>query len=62
MSTANWLAIAKAQAGLQGVPVKAGEGRVSSVSAWDVVVELRSPQDRVVIAKFDRTRGNWVIH
>jgi len=55
----NWVAMAKAHAGLQGIPVKAGEGRLVVESPWDIVVELRSPEDRAVMAKFDRTSGRW---
>ena len=28
---------------------------------WQVVVELRSPDDKSVIAKYDRTDGQWTV-
>jgi hypothetical protein len=62
MSSANWLAMAKAEAGLRGIPIKAGEGFVCAITPWNVVVELRSPGDRSLIARFDRTQGRWEIH
>ncbi len=57
---ANWIANAKAQAALRGVPTKADEGQLISEGPWQVVVELRSPDDKSIIAKYDKTNGQWM--
>lgn len=58
---ANWIANAKAQASLPDVPIKAGEGQLVSEGPWQVVVELRSLDDRSVIVKYDKTNGQWAV-
>ncbi|MCC5871819.1 MAG: hypothetical protein JJU22_05435 [Gammaproteobacteria bacterium] len=56
---ANWVAIAQGQARYKGIPIMAGEGKLVSEGPWDVVVELRHQTQRAVMARFDRSRGNW---
>lgn len=58
----NWVANAQAQAALRNVPIKAGEGQLVSEGPWQVVVELRSPDDKSVIVKYDKTNGQWMIY
>ena len=58
---ANWVANARAQAAAQNVPIKAGEGQLVSEGPWQIVVELRSPDDKSVIANYDKTNGRWTI-
>ena len=58
---ANWIENAKAQAALRNVPIKAGEGQLISEGPWQIVVELRSPDDRSVIVQYDKTNGQWTI-
>lgn len=58
---ANWVENAKAQAALRNMSIKAGEGQLVSEGPWQVVVELRSPDDKSVIVKYDKTNGQWTI-
>lgn len=58
---ASWVENARAQAALRNVPVKAGEGQLVSEGPWQVVAELRSPDDKSVIVKYDKTNGRWTI-
>lgn len=46
---ASWVENARAQAALRNVPVKAGEGQLVSEGPWQIVVELRSPDDKSVM-------------
>ena len=58
----NWIANAKAQAAYHNVPIQAGGGQVVSEGPWQVVVELRSPDDKSIIVKYDKTNGTWSVH
>lgn len=58
---ANWIANAKAQAALRNVLIKPGEGQLVSEGPWQVAVELRTPDDKSVIVKYDKTNGQWTI-
>jgi len=58
---ANWVANARAQGGYQNVAINAGEGQLVSEGPWQVVVELRSPDDKSIIVKYDKTNGCWTI-
>jgi len=58
---ANWVENARAQAALHNVPIKAGAGQLISEGPWQVVVELRSPDDKSVIVKYDKTNGHWTV-
>jgi len=58
---ANWIPNARAQAGYQNVPIQGGSGKVISEGPWQVVVELRSPDNKSIIVKFDKTNGQWTI-
>jgi len=40
---------------------KAGEGRLVSEGPWQVVVELRSLDDRSVIVRYEKTNGQWAV-
>lgn len=57
----SWVANAKAQAAYQNVTIQAGGGKLVSKTVWQIVVELRSPTDKVVMAIFDKTTGKWTI-
>lgn len=58
---ANYVAIAKGQAAYEGVAVNAGSGRVLTETQFEVVVELKSPEGRVVIAKLEKGTGQWTV-
>ena len=58
----NWVEMARGQAVILGVAVRAGGGSVAVETPWEVIVELRSPEDRVVVARFAKSSGRWRFH
>ena len=58
----SWIANAKAQAAYHNVPIQSGGGQVVSKGPCQVVVELRSPDDKSIIVKYDKTDGRWTVY
>ncbi len=58
----SWIANARAQAAYHNVPIQAGRGSLISEGPWQVVVELRSPDDKSIIVKYDKTDGRWTVY
>ena len=58
----SWIANAKAQAAYHNVQIQAGGGQLISEGPWQVVVELRSPDDKSIIVKYDKTNGQWTVY